>query len=249
MVSLAIEDLSRVHAMLVVPSPRRAPTVREMTSFVSRLAPIEMATASISSSSYHHQANSLAPSLARPALSPAEADQASVLSPKPLSIQGWAIPLVYVACGLVLCLCNVLVPDGITACAHVLAPPWSLALALQAAAQHQHNDEGCLLWLGALVGTLLPFVLLVRDPLFLCFYLLAFAAFSAGRFWHVLQGPPFVLVCVCWFGLATGCLLSVLAEHPRAQLAIASFFALALAITSTGARFGRLVLVVRAGLA
>ena len=239
-VALEVQDLSRVHTLLVVPSPRRAPTVREMTAFVSRLAPIEMAAASISSCSSHQH------SQAKPA-EPLQTDQSMANSSKPFAVRGWIIPLVYVNCGLVLCLCNVLVPDGITACAHVLGPPWTLALALQAVARHGDDEGGCLLWLGALVGTLLPFVLLVRDPLFLCFYLLAFAAFSGGRFWRALQGPPFVLVCVCWFGLITGCVLSVLAQHPRAQLAIAAFFALALAITSSGARFGRLVLVVRAG--
>jgi hypothetical protein len=48
-----------------------------------------------------------------------------------------------------------------------------------------------------------------------------------------------VLVCVCWFGLATSCVLAVLADHPRAQLGAAVFFALGSAIVSS-ARFGGL---------
>ena len=247
MAALAIEvqDMARVHSLLVVPSPRRIPTSKEMAAFVSRLAPIEMAapslTACMSSSSkqhailpahqhHHHQAD------------PQAGSQTSCSGPA-VTVQGWAIPLAYAGCGMLLCLCNILVPDGIVACAHVLAPAWTLTLALHALA----SNDPVWLWLGALVALLLPFVLLLRDPLFACFYLLAFAGFGSGRFWHTLQGPAFILACVSWFGLATGCVMTVLADQPRAQLSVAAFFALASAIVTSAARFGKLVLRLGSG--
>lgn len=225
MVSLAIEvqDLSKVHTMMVVPSPRRVPTAKEMAAFVSRLAPIEMATPSISMVSH-------------PPL-PLKTIKEEPSPPKHLSFQGWLIPLAYTGCALVLCLCNILAPDAIVMCAHVLCPVWTLALAAQAVA----SFDPVWAWLGVLTGILLPFVLLVREPLFVCFYLIVFASFASGRFWHTLQGPAFILCCVCWFGLATGCILAVLADHPRAQISVASFFALSAAGISSVARLGKTV--------
>jgi len=230
MVSLAVEmqDVSNVHAMLVVPSPRRVPTAKEVAAFVSRLAPIEMATPSISS--VHP---------APPARVPRDEPAAG---PRHITVQGWGIPLAYAVCGMVLCLCNILVPDGVVACAHVLCPVWTLALAVHAVA----IGDAVWAWLAALTAVLLPFVLLVRHPLFVLFYLLVFAAFGSGRFWQTLHGVVFVLACVCWFGLAAACVLSGLADHPRAQVSVAAFFSLAVACISSAVRFGKLVLRVSA---
>lgn len=232
MVSLAVEvqDVANMHHMFVVPSPRRMPSAKEVAAFVARLAPIEMATPTISSATRQHPPAQINDQLAR------EPDPG-----KPLSVQGWAIPLAYLACGLLLLLCSLLVPDGLVACAHVLVPPWTLTLALHALAV----GDPTWLFLALLVISLLPYVLLLQDSLFLAFYLLVFAVFGSGRFWQVLQGPPFVLVCVAWFGLLCSCVLALFANHPRAQLSAAAGFALASAAVTSASRFGRLVL--RAG--
>lgn len=246
MVSLAIDvqDMANVHNLLFVPSPRRVPTAREMAAFVARLAPIEMATPSISSTSSKQQINNpLLPSRAQQSASSSSCCQAAEeLGPaKPVSIPGWAVPLGYLSCGLTLFLCGLLVPDGLVPCAHILTPVWTLTLAAHALAL------GNLVWawLGLLVACLLPFVLLLRDVLFLGFYLLLLAVFGTGRFWHALSGPQFVLVCACWLGLGASCVLALLADHPRAQLTVAAFFALASAVVASSARLGGLVL--RAG--
>lgn len=225
MVSLAIEvqDMEAMQSLLVMPSQHRPPSSREMAAFASRLAPIEMSAPSISAGASHP---------AKPPREEARAPQ------KQLAVHGWSIPLAYAACGLALCLCNVLVPHGLVACAHALCPLWTLALAAHAVA----SNEPAWLWFGALVGLLLPFVLLVKDALFVGFYLVVVAAFGSGRFWLALHGPAFLAVCVGWFGLGAACVLAVLSEHPRAQLSVAAFFALACAIVSSACRFGRLVL-------
>lgn len=228
MVSLAVEvhDLANVHNLLVVPSPRRVPTTKEMAAFVARLAPIEMATPSISSST-KQQAPSTKTGCEEPH--------------KQQALAGWAIPLGYTCCGLLLFLCGVLVPDGLIPCAHILTPVWTLTLAAHALAL---NDP-VWAWAGLLAACLLPFVLLLRNALFFGFYLLAFSAFGTGKFWLTLKGPPFILAGVCWLGLLVGCGLAFLADHPRAQLTVATFFALASAVVTSSARFGRLIL--RAG--
>ena len=230
MVSLAVEvhDLANVHNLLVVPSPRRVPTAKEMAAFVARLAPIEMATPSISSSTKQQVSAS---SKTGPCEEP----------PKQQALQGWAIPLGYAGCGLLLFLCSVLVPDGLVPCAHILTPVWTPTLAAHALAL----SDPVWAWSGLLVACLLPFVLLLRNALFLGFYLLALAAFGSGKFWQALKGPPFILACVCWLGLLVSCGLAFLADHPRAQLTVATFFALASAVVTSSARFGRLIL--RAG--
>lgn len=226
MAALAIEmqDMAR----MVVPTPRRVPTTKEMAAFVSRLAPIEMAAGSVHLQLPSRAHKPVLPLVVEPALEPPPRQHAVV--------PAWAIPACYAACGLVLCLCNTLVPDGVVGCAHVLVPLWTLTLALHALA---YGDPPWM-WLGALVALLLPFVLLLRDLLFTGFYLLAFAAFGSGRFWVCLQGPAFVLVCAGWIGLASVCVLGCLADHPRAHLCVAVFFALGLAIVNSGARFGKL---------
>lgn len=231
MASLAIEvqDMATVQSLLVMPSQHRRPaTPHEMAAFVSRLAPIEMSAPSISSSAVQGKANT----------GKDEQQGRPSPSPKPLSVPGWAVPVGYTTCGCLLCLCNILVPHGLVACGHVLCPAWTLTLAAHAVAE----GENVWLWFGTLVGLLWPFVVLLRDTLFVGFYLLVVAAYGSGRFWLALRGPAFVAVCGCWFGLGAACVLAALSDHPRAQLSVAAFLSLACAVVSSACRFRGLVL-------
>lgn len=223
--SIEVQDISR----LVVPSPRRIPTAKEMAAFVSRLAPIEMATASI------HLQTPL-PLRGKPLPPLPEPDPPPVPPGRQHAVPGWLLPVCYVSCGLALSLCNVLVPEGVVNCAHILTPLWTLALGLHALAY----GEPSWMWLGGLVTLLLPFVLLLRDLLFAGFYLLAFTVFGSGRFWQNLHGSAFVLVCVCWFGVGTSLAFACVSEYPRAQICVAVFFALALATVVSWTRFSKL---------
>jgi hypothetical protein len=225
---IEVQDMARVHPMLVVPSPRRPVSSAELAVFNARLAPIEMASPSL------HLAASFPPS--RPAHKPSAPSPSEPPPPLGKALPVYSLPLTYAACGLVVGLCNVLVPQGVVTCAHLLSPVWTLALALQALAE----PDQAWAWLGWLTILLLPITLLLLDPLFACFYLLALAAFGSGRFWQTLRGPAFILVCVCWFGVATACTLAVLAEHPRAQLGVASLFAVMAIIVSSASRFAQL---------
>lgn len=220
--------MATVHNLLVVPSPRRVPTAKEMAAFVARLAPIEMAAPSISSGPRQLVPNQAARDTELP--------QCALT--KPVSVQGWLIPSGYVGCGALLFLCSLLVPDGLVLCANVLVPPISLVLALHAVA----IADPVWIGLGLLTTCLLPFVILLRHPLFLGFYMLVFAAFGTGRCWQALKGPPFVLVCGCWLGLLVSSVLALLAEHPWPQLSAAAGFALTSSVVTSAARFGRLVL-------
>lgn len=220
--------MASVQSLLVMPSQhRRPPTPKEFAAFASRLAPIEMNTPSISSSSGKNGA-----------VVSATKDEPRPAPPKPLSLPGFAIPGGYAACGVLLCLCDILVPHALVACGHVLCPVWTLTLAAHAVA----HGEPAWLWFGALTALLLPFVVLLRDALFVGFYLVVVSAFGSGRFWLALQGPPFFVVCACWFGLGAACVLAALSDHPRAQLGVGAFFSLACAVVSSACRFGGLVL-------
>ena len=158
------------------------------------------------------------------------ASTASTLASKPWSIPVRAVvPLTYSCCGAGLCLCHLMAPGYIHACTLLLSPFWTLALALHAVAMR----DLVWLWLGLLAVLLLPFTLLVADMIFVAFYLAVFAVFASGRFWQNLKGLPFLMVSLCWFGLASSLALSaVLQEQPVAQLAVATFFALAAGVVS-----------------
>ena len=158
------------------------------------------------------------------------ASTASTLASKPWSIPVRAVvPLTYSCCGAGLCLCHLMAPGYIHACTLLLSPLWTLALALHAVAMR----DLIWLWLGLLAVLLLPFTLLVADMIFVAFYLAVFAVFASGRFWQNLKGLPFLMVSLCWFGLASSLALSaVLQEQPVAQLAVATFFALAAGVVS-----------------
>ena len=209
--------------LLVVPSPRRPVSAVELALFNARLAPIEMASPSL------HMAMSQKPSKPAPPV------------PEPVQAPGkqlpaYAVSVVYAVCGLVMGLCNLLVPQGVVTCAHLLSPVWTLALALHALAE----PDQVWAWLGGLTILLLPITLLLRDPLFAGLYLVALTAFGSGRFWQALRGPTFVLICVCCFGVIMACTLAVFAEHPRAQLGVASLFAVMAIVVSSASRFARL---------
>jgi hypothetical protein len=227
---LEMKDISR---LLVVPSRKKPVSQTEMAAFNARLAPIEMSAPTVHLAGCLQKTPAAKQELAEPLISASTHREG-------VHIPCWVLPGAYAACGLILLMCTLLVPDLIVPCVHVLSPVWSVALLLHALA----DGEPAWAWLGCLTGALLPFVLLVREPLFVCFYLAVFAAFASGRFWRTLHGPAFVLVCVCLFGLATACVLSVLADHPRAQLSVAALFALGAGIVSSAARFGKLHLSV-----
>lgn len=224
---MEVQDMAR---LLVVPSSRRPIPAAELAAFNARLAPIEMAAPSL---------HLLPPASGKvggcksgPQANP------SPDTPAPDSVRKsppYLISACYIGVGLVLCLCNVLVPDGLVTCMHLLCPVWTLGLAFQSLAE----PDRAWAWLGWLTILLLPIVLLLHDVLFLGFYLAVFTVFASGRFWQILHGPAFVLVCVCWFGLAAACASGAFVQHPRAQLCVAISFALAAAIVSSAVRFGR----------
>ena len=225
---MEVHDMARVRSLLVMPSPRRqgslAPPLQE---FHARLAPIEMAASSLHLQPACHK---------QPIVLPVEKAVLEPSASKPRVVPAFALPLTYSLCGLALCLCNIMAPHAVVACAHLLSPVWTLALALQALAE----PDRAWAWLGALTILLLPVTLLLRHLLFVCFYLVVLVVFGSGRFWQALHGLPFVIVCVCWFGLATSCALALLAEHPRAQLAVAIFFSVVAVVVGNAARFGTL---------
>lgn len=236
---LEVKDISS--RLLVVPSRKKPVTSSEMAAFNARLAPIEMNAPSV-----HLVAGLQKQPLAIPGPPVPGKGEPIEPAPKPLSIDvpRFALPLGYGMCGLILALCTLLSPDSVVACTQVLCPLWTLVLALHALA----DGEIIHIWLGCLTAALLPVILLVRDPLFVCFYLLVFGGFASGRFWRSLHGFAFVGLCISLFGLVTACVLSVLADHPRAQLSVAAVFALGVAVVSSATRFKSLRLTVASGL-
>lgn len=235
--ALEVKDISS--RLLVIPSARKKPPVsaNEMAAFNARLAPIEMSTPTV---------HLLVPGLQKTPILPVTGGKPENNSEPMISIarqQGssidipnYVLPGAYALFGLSLSLCTLLTPEYVVTCMHILCPAWTATLLLHALA----DGDLTWAWLGGITGALLPFVLLLRDPLFVCFYLVVFAVFATGKFWQSMRGPPFVLVCVCLFGLLTSCVLSVFADHPRAQLSIAAVFSLGSAIVSSFSRFGKL---------
>lgn len=208
--------MSRMHS-LVMPA-HLSPHVAPQTKPAQYRAPIEMA---------------------KPAVVLHVAEPAPV-EPHPslFFVQGWMIPAGYTVCGLSMALCNLISPGHIRDCAHLLCPLWTLSLGMHTATQW---DSGWG-WLGALTIFFLPFVILVRDSLFVAFYLLVFASFSLSKFWLYTQGVQFILACVCSFGVVAGCALSLVAGHqPQAQLSVAAFFAISGGVIG-GSRLGKMIL-------
>jgi hypothetical protein len=217
--SLEVMDMSRMGS-LVMPAPRA-----HRPATASLLKPIEMAAKSI----HFHSgtANAAASGIAPPAsvtlsilASPAEQPPPA----PPLVLQGWAVPVGYAVCGLGMGLCNLIAPAHIRDCANLLSPVWTLALGMHAATQA--GSDGAWLWWGVLTIVLLPFVILVRDPLFVSFYLVNFAGFALGRFWVHTQGAQFLLACACCVGVVAGCSAGLMVDQPQAQLSVAAFFAI-----------------------
>lgn len=226
-VDMEVQDLAR---LLVVPASRGPIPAAKLAAFHARLAPIEMSAPSL------HLVSQAAQAWAGAGKSPGSADPVAKDGGVGRELPGYLVPVCYAGCGLALGLCNVLVPDGLVACAHVLCPVWTLGLGLHAAVE----PDAAWFWLGFLAILLLPVTLLLHDALFLGLYLFVFAVFASGRFWQLLRGPAFALVCACWFGLATACASGLFVQHPRAQLAVATCFALAAGVVSSAVRFGRL---------
>ena len=214
---LEVFDMSRMQS-LVMPAPR--PPHRP----IANLKPIEMTAKSI-----HFQPLSVSLSVLPP---PPEPPQPA----PPLVLQGWAVPVGYAVCGLGMGLCNLISPGHVRDCAHLLCPTWTLALGMHAATQ----PDGAWGWWGVLTLLLLPFVILVRDPLFVAFYLVDFTGFALARFWVHTQGTQFLLACVCCAGVVAGCAAGLMVDQPQAQLSVAAFFAISAGVISS-ARFGKSV--------
>ena len=225
--AIEVKDPSRIRC-LVMPSPR-APGARAS----SAAGPLEMATRSI-----QFPSASKPQPVALPLLCPPEPCAAA---PSGVTLPGWTAQAVYGTCGLLLGLCNLVAPDYIQPCAHLLCPAWSLALVLHVVAC---CSEPTWAWAGALTFALLPFVIAVGAPLFVGFYLLVFAAFSSGAFWTRLQGPAFILAWLCWAGFFLSCGLGFGALPVHMHLSVAAFFSISLGVLNSGCP-GRFV--VRAG--
>lgn len=220
--AIEVKDPSRIRC-LVMPSPR-APGGRAMAA-----GPLEMATRSIQFPSSASGGASLAPK-PQPVLGPPMAELPCAPQTA-LVLPGWTAQAVYAVCGLLLGLCNLVAPDYIQPCAHLLCPAWSLALALHVVAC---GSEPLWAWAGALTFALLPFVIAVGAPLFVGFYLLVFAAFSSGAFWVRLQGPAFILAWLCWAGFFLSCGLGFGALPVQMHLSVAAFFSISLGVLNSG---------------
>ena len=223
---------------LVMPAQRAH---RPMMATASLLRPIEMAAKSIHfQSSCGSSSAALALSIQQASLPPAPVEPPTTTSSSaPLVLQGWAVPVGYAVCGLGMGLCNLIAPAHVRDCAHLLTPVWTLALGMHAATQA--GSDGAWLWWGVLTMILLPFVILVRDPLFVAFYLVDFTGFALGRFWAHTQGAQFLLACACCVGVVAGCGAGLAVDQPQAQLSVAAFFAISAGVIGS-ARPGKAVI-------
>ena len=265
--ALEVADVLRVQSLFVLPSSSsRAVQSRvfpagQQAKNAGRLAPIEMAAPSIhmispSSSAPMSLSHSQSPLPAPPpaAGKPAQEERdcwTMLCHPTPSMEQeypreqkprhlspGVLVPLGYITCGVCLLLCHLMAPGYPSHCVIMLSPIWTLTLALHTIGMM--NDQ-VWMWLGLLTILALPFTILLSDRLFWTFYLFIFTVFCSGRFWQALQGPFFLLVGLCWFGLASSLALGfVLRDHPVAYQGLACFFALA-AGSISGSRLGRIV--------
>ncbi len=242
--TIELQDVTRVLSQLVMPSPRRNNSNHQQTGHgcMKHLAPIEMSAQSIHLHQPYHSLQ-IGPSHSSSIQTASQVSQANIQVPPSISIpiapdvykskapfiHGWFIPLGYTFCGLCMGLCNLIVPHQVPNCAHLLCPLWTLSLGMHAATE----TDPLWFWCGVMCVFLLPFVILIRDFLFVAFYLIVFTGFTSGRFWQAFQGPPFILLSVCWAGLLLFCGLSLGSDHPCAQISIAGFFALTAGIISS----------------
>jgi hypothetical protein len=224
--AIGIKDFSRIRC-LVMPSPRSHVPPQSL------LVPLELSTRSIQfpSLSACFNGGKACPSISL-SVAPAAPAADTPKQPEPLLVPGWLGQGVYVVCGLLMGLCNLVAPDYIQSCAHFLCPAWSLALLLHVAACSSRGEVW--VWAGLMTWLLLPFVILVASPLFVGFYLLVFAIFSSGAFWRRLQGVQFILAWFCWAGFVLACGLGLGSVPVHMHLSVAAFFSISLGVLTSG---------------
>lgn len=238
--AIEVKDPSRLRCLVIPPSQRSGargggPSGGGVASLLTT-GPIEMATRSVQFPPCRGGAGSQPPSVsgpgqAGPSLGPGKDAGADPLLLLLLAVPGSFVPAVYSVCGLWLGLCNLVAPGYIQACAHLLCPAWSLALALHIVSGCE--GRGCWAWCGVLTLLLLPFVILIGSALFVCFYLFMFALFSSGVFWRRMQGVHFICVWLCWGGFFLSCGLGFGTVPVHMHLSVAAFFAIALGVLNS----------------
>jgi hypothetical protein len=226
--AIEVKDPSRIRC-LIMPSPRSTPSSQARQVGV----PLELSTRSIQfpSLSSSGKPQPACPSVAL-SVAPAALAGDALKPPESQVIPGWAGQSVYVVCGLLMGLCNLIAPDYIQSCAHFLCPAWSAALLLHVVACSSRGEVW--VWAGLMTWLLLPFVILVASPLFVGFYLFVFAAFSSGAFWRRLQGVQFILAWFCWAGFFLACGLGMGSVPVHMHLSVAAFFSISLGVLTSG---------------
>jgi len=154
--------------------------------------------------------------------------EAPVVSPpnsgQMLDYPGWIIPMIYLHCGLISCLCNLIAPYWTLQCGRFLCPFWSVGILM-----HASTHSGVYLWWGLAIMSLYPYVIEMSDGLFGILYILLFAGFASGRFWRDQRGVALILVCACWIGILGALVWTVLLDPTRNMappLTLAGFFAI-----------------------
>jgi len=133
-------------------------------------------------------------------------------------VYGWHIPLGYIISSLLISLCNIIAPTWIYNCAFLVCPIWSISLGLHALLQ-----QGVFVWYSIVLLLLYPFIVFRQEVFLLNIYIILFSIFSTWKFWNHRQGPYFILICVCWVGIMTGCIWTIFSVDPKPQLTVAGF--------------------------
>ena len=255
---LEVADVHRVQSLLVLPTScssharssgtsmfSHAQTAAPQTQCPSRLAPIEMMTPSI------HMVLKAGP----PIIPKHSGGHGSVgMNDNGLQLLGsssgavggrimdcsrtmpplWVIPVGYVLSAMWFSTCTLMAPGYLHVCGHTLCPAWTAVVLCHAMAFLVVWGDSTWACFGLLVALLFPCVVVMASTAVVTMYLLVFAGFASGYFWKTLHGAPFLAVCVCWFALLSGLILSLcVREHAMVQVGVIGLFALAVAaITS-----------------